>query len=168
MDPYDNRSDFDDPTPKPDPNSPERRRAARYGTASKVCRVVALAGAALLLVLSLMIEEGLDTYIVLLLCLIPFIVFSALHTVFKNKELKLRCTKRTTAHCIYTVKHRSGKTYHRHPVVEFDAEGVTCTAELSVSCSRSAVGELYTICYDPLDPAVVRAEKRGSVQPNQN
>lgn len=142
---------------KPDPNSPERQKAAKYATASKVCKVLSLAGAGLLLLVSLLSGEGFDAAIGLL-CLVPFILFSILHTVFKNKELKLRCTIRTTAHCIYTVRRRSGKSSHLHPVVEYEVEGVTHTAELSVSCTRHAVGELYTIYYDPLDPNTVRAE----------
>ena len=90
--------------------------------------------------------------------LIPFLILSE---VFKGKELKIRCTKRTTAFCIDTVRRRSGKHSTRHPIVEFEVKGVTHTVELSVSCSRDAVGDLYTLYYDPLDPDVVRPERRG-------
>ncbi len=38
------------------------------------------------------------------------------------------------------------------------AKGVLHTAELSISCSKGDVGELYTIYYDPLDPDSVRSE----------
>lgn len=152
-----NLSEFDFPSPPPDPNSPERKRAAKYAVASKVCKTVSFVGAGILLVVSLLIEEGLNAAIGLILCLIPFIVFSILHKVFKNKELQIRCTKHTTGTCLYTVRHRSGKTYHRHPVVEYEVEGVTYTAELPVSCPKDSAGDLYSIYYDPLDPATVRS-----------
>ena len=80
--------------------------------------------------------------------------------IFKDKELKLRCTARTTAFCIDTVRRRSGKTSVRHPIVEYEVKGVTYTAELQVSCSRNSVGETFPIDYDPLDPKTVRT-KRG-------
>lgn len=84
-----------------------------------------------------------------------------LSEVFKSKELKLRCTRRATAFCVDTVRRKSGKVSTRHPIVEYEVKGVTHTAELNISCSRDAVGDLYAICYDPLDPDTVHPERRG-------
>lgn len=147
-------------TSMPDPNSPERKRAAKFGVASKVCKVLTFVFFGGMFLGALMAKEDLNPGAMLLT--IPFFVLAIiLSEVFKSKELKLRCTKRTTAFCIDTVRRRSGKTSTRHPIVEFDVKGVTHTVELSVSCSRDAVGDLYTLCYDPLDPDVVRPERRG-------
>ena len=138
-----------------DPHSPDRRKAARYAKAGKVCKVLAIAffiaacvGAALMKT-----DNGSP---VLLLCIIPMAILLFLDGYFKNKDLKLRCTERTTAHCIDTVRRRSGKHSARYPIVEYEVDGVRHTAELSISCSRKDVGELYTIYYDPLDPDTVR------------
>ena len=147
-------------TSMPDPNSPERKRAAKFGVASKVCKVLTFVFFGGIFVGALMAKEDLNPGAMLLT--IPFFVLAIiLSEVFKSKELKIRCTKRTTAFCIDTVRRRSGKTSTRHPIVEFEVKGVTHTVELSVSCSRDAVGDLYTLCYDPLDPDVVRPERRG-------
>ena len=97
----------------------------------------------------------------MLLTIPLFVLTIILSEVFKSKELKIRCTKRTTAFCVDTVRRKSGKHSTRHPIVEFEVNGVTHTVELSISCSRDAVGDLYTIYYDPLDPGTVRAERRG-------
>ena len=75
---------------------------------------------------------------------------------FKKQDRKLRCTRRTTARCIDTVRRKSGKHSHLYPIVGFEVDGVSYTAELSVTCSHSSVGELYPIYYDPLDPESVR------------
>lgn len=143
-------------TSMPDPNSPERKRAAKFGVASKVCKVLTFVTIGVLFLGGIATQS--PSMIALFFLMIPMIILSE---VFKSKELKIRCTKRTTAFCIDTVRRRSGKHSTRHPIVEFDVKGVTHTVELSVSCSRDAVGDLYTLCYDPLDPDVVRPERRG-------
>lgn len=158
MNEYNPSPDFDFPTPPTDPNSPERRRAARLMAASKIFKILYMAGAFGLLVVSLLLEDTLTHSVGLLLGLTPFIICFILCGVCKRQALKLICTKRTTGTCLYTVHHRSGKSSHRHPVVEYEVEGVTMTAELPVSCPKDAAGELYTIYYDPLDPATVRTE----------
>ena len=144
-------------TSMPDPNSPERKRAAKFGLASKICKVLTF------VIIGVLFLGGVATQsptiiLPVFLLMIPSLILSE---VFKSQELKLRCTKRTTAFCIDTVRRRSGKSSTRHPIVEFEVKGVTHTVELSVSCSRDAVGDLYTISYDPLDPDTVRPERRG-------
>lgn len=147
-------------TSMPDPNSPERKRAAKFGVASKVCKVLTFVFFGGMFLGAFMAKENLNPGAMLLT--IPFFALAIiLSEVFKSKELKIRCTKRTTAFCIDTVRRRSGKTSTRHPIVEFEVKGVTHTVELSVSCSRDAVGDLYTINYDPLDPDVVLPARRG-------
>ncbi len=138
-----------------DPNSPDRQKAAKYATAAKVCKVLTFVcfGAAFVGAISAKVT---DASPLILLFFIPLIVVALLNSYFKHKELKLRCTKRTTAFCIDTVRRRSGKHSHIHPIVEFEVDGVRHTAELSISCTRNAVGETYTIYYDPLDPDTVR------------
>ena len=143
-------------TSMPDPNSPERKRAAKFGVASKVCKVLTFVTIGVLFLGGIATQS--PSMIALFFLMIPMIILSE---VFKSKELKIRCTKRTTAFCIDTVRRRSGKHSTRHPIVEFEVKGVTHTVELSVSCSRDAVGDLYTLYYDPLDPDVVRPERRG-------
>ena len=163
---YQNPEAFSDSPPKPepkedpsmpDPNSPERKRAAKFGVASKVCKVLTFVTIGVLFLGGIATQSP-NIILPVFLLLIPFLILSE---VFKGKELKIRCTKRTTAFCIDTVRRRSGKHSTRHPIVEFEVKGVTHTVELSVSCSRDAVGDLYTLCYDPLDPDVVRPERRG-------
>ena len=144
-------------TSMPDPNSPERIKAARFGVASKVCKVLTFVTIGVLFFGGIATQSP-NIILPVFLLLIPFLILSE---VFKGKELKIRCTKRTTAFCIDTVRRRSGKTSTRHPIVEFEVKGVTHTVELSVSCSRDAVGDLYTLYYDPLDPDVVRPARRG-------
>ena len=147
-------------TSMPDPNSPERKRAARFGVASKVCKVLTFVFFGGMFLGAFMAKENLNPGAMLLT--IPFFVLAIiLSEVFKSQELKIRCTKRTTAFCIDPVRRKTGKHSTRHPIVEFDVKGVTHTVELSISCSRDAVGDLYTLCYDPLDPDVVRPERRG-------
>ena len=166
---YQNPEAFSDSPPKPepkedpsipDPNSPERKRAAKFGVASKVCKVLTFVFFGGIFVGALMAKEDLNPGAMLLT--IPFFVLAIiLSEVFKSKELKIRCTKRTTAFCIDTVRRKSGKHSTRHPIVEFEVKGITHTVELSVSCSRDAVGDLYTLYYDPLDPDVVLPARRG-------
>ena len=144
----------------PDPNSPERQKAAKLGVASKVCKVLTFVFFGGMFLGALMAKKDLNPGAMLLT--IPlFVLTIILSEVFKSKELKIRCTKRTTAFCVDTVRRKSGKHSTRHPIVEFEVNGVTHTVELSISCSRDAVGDLYTIYYDPLDPGTVRAERRG-------
>ena len=143
-------------TSMPDPNSPERIKAANFGKASKICKVLTFV---LMGVMFLgLITTRSPSMIALFFLMIPMIILSE---VFKSKELKIRCTRRTTGFCVDTVRRKSGKHSHRYPIVEFEAGGVTHTVELSVSCSRDAVGDIYTLYYDPLDPDVVRPERRG-------
>ena len=147
-------------TSMPDPNSPERKRAAKFGVASKVCKVLTFVFFGGMFLGAFMAKENLNPGAMLLT--IPFFVLAIiLSEVFKSKELKIRCTKRTTAFCIDTVRRHRGKHTTRHPIVEFEVKGVTHTVELSISCSRDAVGDIYTLYYDPLDPNVVRPERRG-------
>lgn len=147
-------------TSMPDPNSPERKRAAKFGVASKVCKVLTFVFFGGIFLGALMAKEDLNPGAMLLT--IPlFVLAIILSETFKSKELKLRCTHRATGFCVDTVRRRSGKHSHRYPIVEFEAGGVTHTVELSVSCSRDAVGDIYTLYYDPLDPDVVRPERRG-------
>lgn len=145
-----------DSTARPDPNSPERQRAARYGIASKVCKVLTYVCFALVFA-GAIFSQATDASPLIILFLAPLFVVLLLGSHFKNKELKLRCTIRTTAFCVDTVRRRSGKHSHLHPIVEFEVDGVRRTAELSVHCHRDSVGETYVIYYDPLDPTTVRA-----------
>ena len=163
---YQNPEAFSDSPPKaepkedpsvPDPNSPERKRAAKFGVASKVCKVLTFVTIGVLFLGGIATQSP-NIILPVFLLLIPFLILSE---VFKGKELKIRCTKRATAFCIDTVRRRSGKHSTRHPIVEFEVKGVTHTVELSVSCSRDAVGDLYTLYYDPLDPDVVLPARRG-------
>lgn len=159
MDEHNDFSGFDFPSPPPDPNSPERQKAAVYGKLAKVIKILSYVFVGLLFVGIVILQD--NSSLILMVPIIPAILCMILSGIFKDKELKIRCTKRTTGTCLYTVRRHSGKSTHRHPVVEFEAEGVTYTAELSVTCSRHAEGELYTIYYDPLDPATVRTERNG-------
>lgn len=140
---------------KPDPNPPERQKAAKLALYHKVCKVLGYALLTIPLLGTIMIKEANSSPILLLLVL-PSLATLLLSSFFKSRELKLRCTVRTTAFCVDTVRRRSGKSSHLHPIVEYEADGVRHTAELSISCTRSSVGELYTIYYDPLDPTTVR------------
>ncbi len=142
---------------QPAPNSPERQKAAKFGVGSKVCKILTFVFIGVLFLGGIATQSPAIIFPSFLF-IIPSILLSE---VFKSKELKLRCTRRTTAFCIDTVRRRSGKSSTRHPIVEYEVKGVTHTAELSISCSRDAVGDLYTICYDPLDPDTVRVERRG-------
>ncbi len=138
-----------------DPNSPDRQKAAKYATASKVCKVLTFVCFGLVFVGAISAKVTTASPLIILF-FIPLVVVALLNSYFKHKELKLRCTKRTTAFCVDTVRRRSGKHSHIHPIVEFEVDGVRHTAELSISCTRGAVGETYTIYYDPLDPDTVR------------
>lgn len=143
-------------TSMPDPNSPERIKAAKLGKASKICKVLTFVFMGVMF-LGVITTQS-PSMMALFFLMIPMIILSE---VFKSKELQIRCTRRTTGFCVDTVRRRSGKHSHRYPIVEFEVNGVTHTVELSVSCSRDAVGDIYTLYYDPLDPDVVRPERRG-------
>lgn len=143
-------------TSMPDPNSPERIKAANFGKASKICKVLTFVFMGVMF-LGLITTRS-PSMMALFFLMIPMIILSE---VFKSKELKIRCTRRTTGFCVDTVRRRSGKHSHRYPIVEFEVNGVTHTVELSITCSRDAVGDIYTLYYDPLDPDVVRPERRG-------
>jgi len=138
-----------------DSNSPDRQKAAKYAKAGKVCQVLAIVFFVAAVVGAALMKAD-NASPVLLLCIVPMAILLFLGSYFKNKDLMLRCTERTTAHCIDTVRRRSGKHSTRHPIVEYEVDGVRHTAELSISCSKGDVGELYTIYYDPLDPDTVR------------
>ena len=146
-----------EPTEKAPADSVNRQKAARYGVFGRICRILTYILIGILFISSLA-TSGDDTSspASILLAFPPLIACTLLGTFFKNRELKLRCTARTTAICVDTVRRHSGKHSHHYPIVEFEANGVTYTAELTVSCSHDAVGQLYSFYYDPLEPTVVR------------
>lgn len=144
------------PTPEElDPNSPARKKAAKFALASKVCKGLAYVGVGLTLIGGIILDDTPGAVLVFPAVLLVFGGF-LLGDYFKKQDRKLRCTRRTTARCIDTVRRKSGKHSHLYPVVGFEVDGVSYTAELSVTCSHSSVGELYPIYYDPLDPESVR------------
>ena len=137
------------------PNSPARQKAAKFALASKVCKGLAYVGVGLTLIGGIILDDTPGAVLVFPAVLLVFGGF-LLGDYFKKQDRKLRCTRRTTARCIDTVRRKSGKHSHLYPVVGFEVDGVSYTAELSVTCSHSSVGELYPIYYDPLDPESVR------------
>ncbi len=144
------------PTPEElDPNSPARKKAAKFALASKISKGLAYVGVGLTFIGGIILDDTPGAVLVFPAILLVFGGF-LLGDYFKKQDLKLRCTRRTTARCIDTVRRKSGKHSHLHPIVGFEVDGVSYTAELSVTCSHSSVGELYPICYDPLDPESVR------------
>ena len=145
------------PTPEElDPNSPARKKAAKFALASKVCKILAYAGVGFTFIGGIILDDSPGAILVLPAILLVFGGF-LLGDYFKKQDRKLRCTRRTTARCIDTVRRKSGKhSSTLHPIVGYEVDGVSYTAELSVSCSQGSIGELYTICYDPLDPQSVR------------
>ena len=139
-----------------DPNSPARQKAAKFALASKVCKGLAYVGVGLTFIGGIILDDTPGAVLVFPAILLVFGGF-LLGDYFKKQDRKLRCTRRTTARCIDTVRRKSGKhSSTLHPIVGFEVDGVSYTAELSVSCSGDAVGELYPIYYDPLDPESVR------------
>ena len=145
-------------SPLPDPNSPDRQKATKLALASKVCKIFGFVSIGAVLAGTLILRD--DSSVVWMFAIVLAILPVFLSGTLKYRELMLRCTKRTTARCIKTVCRHSGKSIRRYPIVEFEVDGMPYTAELSVSCSRHAEGELYTIYYDPLDPKTVRTEER--------
>ncbi len=144
------------PTPEElDPNSPARQKAAKFALASKVCKALAYVGFGLTFVGGILLEDSPGAILVFPAILFIFVGF-LLGDYFKKQDRRLRCTRRTTARCIDTVRRKSGKHSRIHPIVGFEVNGVSYTAELSISCTRDSVGELYPIYYDPLDPESVR------------
>ncbi len=168
IDPFGNPIDTDipsaetaDPSPSafsPAPQkSPTRVKAARYAVCGRVCHVASIILFGLTFVGAIAAGgDGNSAPAVFVLAFLPLLACVLLGSFFKNQELKLRCTERTTAICVDTVRRRSGKHSHRYPIVEFEVDGVTYTAELTISCSRDAVGQLFSFYYDPLEPTVVR------------
>ena len=147
-----NETQADNPCPKS--NAYKRQFASKYARKAKVCFAVAIVGSVLLILLCLVIKRSAPWAI------FPFLLFMGIMAMgfyYQKQEMKLRCTRRTTAVCINTILHSTGRTPSRHPIVEYEVEGVKYTAELSISCTRGAVGEIYTIYYDPLEPTTVRA-----------
>ena len=142
------------PSASHDPNSPERRRAAKLALWSRACTFLSygLIGFAFL---SAVIFKTTDQAPVFFVMVFPAAGLMVLSNHLKNRGLKLRCTVQATAHCVDTVRRRSGKHSHYYPIVEFEVNGVPYTAELSTTCSPNAVGEPYTVYYDPLDPKTV-------------
>ena len=140
-----------------DPNSPERKQAAKLALWSRVCILLSY-GLIGLTVLSAVIFKAADqSPPAFIFMVFPAAGLMILSNHLKHRGLKLRCTVRTTALCVDTVCRRSGKHSHDYPIVEFEVNGVPYTAELSTACSRKDVGQLYVIYYDPLDPSVVRS-----------
>ena len=137
-----------------EPND-HQRLAAKYAKKAKVCFAVTIVGFVLLLLACFLIKSSAPWTI---FCFLPFFGIMALGFYYQKQERKLRCTQRTTAVCINTVLRYNSRIPSRHPIVEYEVEGVKYTAELPVSCPRNSVGELYTIYYDPLNPETVRAQ----------
>ena len=137
-----------------EPND-HQRLAAKYAKKAKVCFAVTIVGFVFLLLACFLIKSSAPWTI---FCFLPFFGIMALGFYYQKQERKLRCTQRTTAVCINTVLRNNSRIPSRHPVVEYEVEGVKYTAELPVSCPRNSVGELYTIYYDPLNPETVRAQ----------
>lgn len=132
-----------------------QRLAAKYAQKAKVCFAVTIVGFVLLLLAFFLIKSSAPWAI---FCFLPFLGIMALGFYYQKQERKLRCTQRITAVCVNTVLRNTSRIPSRHPIVEYEVEGVRHTAELSVTCTKDAVGETYVIYYDPLDPSVVRGE----------
>ena len=145
------------PTPEElDPNSPARKRAAKFALASRLCKVLTIASAGFVILWGILRGDGVSAAMVIPGFLV-LLVSSLLWPYFKKQDLKLRCTRRASARCVDTVRRKSGKYSHTlHPIVGYEVNGVSYTAELPISCTQSSIGELYTICYDPLDPGSAR------------
>ena len=137
-----------------EPNK-HQRLAAKYAKKAKICFAVTIVGFVLLLLACFLIKSSAPWTI---FCFLPFFGIMALGFYYQKQERKFRCTQRTTAVCINTVLRYNSRIPSRHPIVEYEVEGVKYTAELPVSCPKDAAGELYTIYYDPLDPSTVRTE----------
>lgn len=148
-------------SPRPDPNSPDRRRAAQWVLWSRICKVLSIGMLGLGFVLAAVSNVERDAPYAAFFLILPAFGLMLLSGVCKSRELKIRCTVSTTARCVDTVRRRSGKHSLYYPIVEFEVDGVPYTVELTVTCSDMDIGELYTIFYDPLDPHTVRAGKRG-------
>ena len=129
--------------------------AAKYAQKAKVCFAVTIVGFVLLLLAFFLIKSSAPWAI---FCFLPFLGIMALGFYYQKQERKLRCTQRITAVCVNTVLRNTSRIPSRHPIVEYEVEGVRHTAELASTCTKGAVGETYVIYYDPLDPSVVRGE----------
>ena len=124
-------------TSMPDPNSPERIKAAKLGVASKVCKVLTFVFMGVMFLGAITTQS--PSVIAIFFLIIPMIIMSE---VFKSKELKIRCTRRTTGFCVDTVRRRSGKHSHRYPIVEFEVGGVTHTVELSAKPIKIGIARI--------------------------
>ncbi len=132
-----------------------RKRAARCAAAHRVCKVMIY-----ILMIPVLIFGVCQLYIgVCITFILGFLsIFLTRH--FRKRELLLLCTARTTATCIGTDWHSSGRYLHLRPIVTYEVDGKTYTAKLSVSCPKNAVGQLYAIYYDPQVPQTVRTDKQ--------
>lgn len=145
----------------PDAHTSERQKAAKFGRVSKVFYILHIT----LFNLPVLAFAILQIWSILLF--VPLLLLSLganiLYSVFRDKELKLRCTSCTTARCVDITYHKFSHRHHRisynRPVVEYTVDGVTYTKELSIRCDFFDIGKQYTIFYDPLEPEVARAEK---------
>ncbi len=138
-----------------DPNSPERRRAAQLALWSRVCQFLSYGLIGLAFLSAVIFKTTDQDPMFFVFMVFPAVGLLVLSNHLKNRGLKLRCTVQATAHCVDTVRRRSGKHSHYYPIVEYEVDGVPHTAELSTACSPNAVGEPYTVYYDPLDPKTV-------------
>ena len=144
----------------------DRVKAAYYAWYARICAVLSYVamGAAILGALFLrqtrVLENEAKAEGLALLLLLPAVALLMLGRYFKKRRLRLLCTSPATARYLYSVT-RGGRSRRRYPVVEYEVEGVTYTAELDVRYSRGIEGEEYDIFYDPQDPATVRAACKG-------
>ncbi len=145
----------------PDAHTPKRQKAAKFGRVSKAFYFLYVT----LFNLPVLAFAILQIWSILLF--VPLLLLSLganiLYSVFRDKELKLRCTSCTTARCVDITYHKFSHRHHRvsynRPVVEYTVDGVTYTKELSIRCDFFDIGKQYTVFYDPLEPEVARAEK---------
>ena len=133
----------------------DRKRAAKYAVAHRVCKVMIY-----LWMIPVLIFGVCQLYIGV--CITFALGFSSIFLThhFRKRELLLLCTARTTATCVGTDWHSSGRYLHLRPIVTYEVDGKPYTAKLSVSCPKSATGQLYTIYYDPQNPETVRADQQ--------
>ena len=140
----------------------DRVKATYYELYAKICTVIAygLLGATLIAAFilrdaAILKDTAMSDGMVIVL-MIPSVIFLLLGRHFKKRRLQLLCTVRTTARRLYTVTHGSRRGRRRYPVVEYEVEGRTYTAELDIPSYFGSEEEEYAICYDPHDPAVAR------------
>lgn len=148
-------------SPRPDPNAQEYQQSKKMLLYYQIFIVVGLILFLPVLLFAIMMVKGMDVFLYFILCLVPCVIALLLGSYFKYREVKLRCTIRTTARCIKIVRTRdfTGKHYCFCPVVEFYMGNVRRTAILSEityptkeEC-ETHIGETYVIYYDPCDPS---------------